>query len=251
MIALTKQYAPAAWQMGSAFTPGLRRKDLRVDKFTAESPSQQASLYRYYDEDGMLIYVGITERGVIRNHEHASFKEWWPFVASQQVEHFPTREIALANERITIQTYRPPFNKQHNIDYDVLHSIYMQAREAGEVYHPFRTLDVMQGGKRLDVKCEMVGSLGQHRDVALRPAFEDTEIVGAIRLKGSAPVYLGGSGEHIAKIKEKAKCGVLVYLRARLDYEMEVPKGDWILTVHLDTSTKPARVLIDKAVVAS
>ncbi len=72
------------------------------------------SVYLYYDEHDVLIYVGITARGIRRQQEHNSDKEWWPIVKHQMVEHYPTRAAALARESFLIGRYRPPFNKAQN-----------------------------------------------------------------------------------------------------------------------------------------
>lgn len=36
----------------------------------------RTSLYRYFDDGGALIYVGITGRGIARNVEHDKTKCW-------------------------------------------------------------------------------------------------------------------------------------------------------------------------------
>src|SRR5690349_21062741 len=72
------------------------------------------SVYRYYDEHGVLIYVGITKQGMGRNLQHNGRAEWWPYVVRQEVEHFDTRPLAAAREKELIRQFRPPFNKQHN-----------------------------------------------------------------------------------------------------------------------------------------
>jgi hypothetical protein len=72
------------------------------------------SVYKYYDSLGILIYVGITSRGVLRNREHNSDKAWWTHVASQEVEHFDNRLAALSRETQLIQQHFPPFNTQQN-----------------------------------------------------------------------------------------------------------------------------------------
>ena len=82
-----------------------------LDESTVPVPT---SVYRYYDQLGILIYVGITSRGVARNIEHNKSKVWWKYVARQSVQHFPTRAIALGVERRLIEKHRPPFNVQHN-----------------------------------------------------------------------------------------------------------------------------------------
>lgn len=72
------------------------------------------SVYQYYSSSGALLYVGVTDRGVRRLHEHAESKPWWPLTTGSTIEHFETRDEALAREKYLIQTYRPPFNHQHN-----------------------------------------------------------------------------------------------------------------------------------------
>lgn len=88
----------------------------------ATSPT---SVYLYYDEFGLLLYVGITARGVKRQREHNSDKEWWPLVHRQVITHYPTRTEALEVERLTITEHRPPFNVVHNPGHDVLRSNYL------------------------------------------------------------------------------------------------------------------------------
>lgn len=97
----------------------------RPSSIAHPSRSVGTSVYLYYDVNGTLIYVGITDRGVTRNREHNSRAEWWPFVASQEVEHFATRREAADRERELIRRYRPPFNKQHNIYYAEVRAEYL------------------------------------------------------------------------------------------------------------------------------
>lgn len=119
--------------LGLATTRNLRG-DVVTDIYLAttaiESPT---SLYLYYDSNGLLLYVGVTKRGVSRNHEHSATQEWWPFVARQEVEHFDTRREALVAEKATIQRLRPPFNKQHNPDHHLTREAYLTLREQGRL----------------------------------------------------------------------------------------------------------------------
>lgn len=68
------------------------------------------SLYRFYAEDGTLLYVGITSRGPERWRDHEEFRTWWSRVASSRVEHFPDRPAAATAELDAIRTEQPVYN---------------------------------------------------------------------------------------------------------------------------------------------
>lgn len=88
--------------------------------------AEPTSVYRYFDQRGQLIYIGITNRGTTRNGEHYRSKDWWPFVSKQTVEHFPDREAAHAREVELIERFAPPFNTQHNRDAAMLRAAYFE-----------------------------------------------------------------------------------------------------------------------------
>lgn len=89
------------------------------------------SVYKYYDRDGILLYVGITGRGSTRNSEHNKTKPWWQHVVRQSVEHFSTRERAQRRETDLIRKMAPPFNKQQNRDHAVAYETYFIRRSLG------------------------------------------------------------------------------------------------------------------------
>lgn len=89
------------------------------------------SVYRYFDSSGVLIYVGITGTATARNRQHNDDKEWWPWVAKQEIEHFPSRSEALGREKTLISQFRPPFNKVHNQHSAAIRTAYVAARQAG------------------------------------------------------------------------------------------------------------------------
>lgn len=72
------------------------------------------SLYRLSDTAGRLLYIGVADQWTRRVQDHAQSKPWWKEVATTTVEHFPTREAALAAEKVAIQTERPIHNIIHN-----------------------------------------------------------------------------------------------------------------------------------------
>lgn len=94
-------------------------------------PSATASVYKYFDKAGILIYVGITECGIARNRQHNESKEWWKFVHRQQIEHFQSRAVAHEREVQLIERFRPPFNKQHNKDHGAARRFYLDMTQAG------------------------------------------------------------------------------------------------------------------------
>ena len=70
------------------------------------------TLYRFFDPAGVLLYVGISHRAVMRWGDHGRVRPWWPEVASITVEHFADRKAARAAEVKAIQTESP----RHNMD---------------------------------------------------------------------------------------------------------------------------------------
>lgn len=81
---------------------------------TSENTSKPQALYRFYDADGELLYIGITSNPGARWKRHAGDKPWWTEVASTTIEHFGTREDVEVAERSAIRAERPKYNRQHN-----------------------------------------------------------------------------------------------------------------------------------------
>lgn len=67
-------------------------------------------LYRHFDADGVLLYVGITSSIPRRTAEHASRSHWSDDAVSMTWETFETREEALAAERLAIAAEKPLHN---------------------------------------------------------------------------------------------------------------------------------------------
>lgn len=72
--------------------------------------SQATTLYRFYDVDGRVLYIGIAMGVHCRWARHAQEKRWWQEVASARLEHFPTREAATEAERAAIADEEPVYN---------------------------------------------------------------------------------------------------------------------------------------------
>lgn len=99
------------------------------------------SVYLYRDDHDILIYVGVTSRQMRRQAEHNRSKDWWPYVAAQEVEHYGTRTEALAREAELIATRTPPFNVSLNVDHDAMRTAYLAFRESADAHSdPVKTL---------------------------------------------------------------------------------------------------------------
>lgn len=73
----------------------------------------KATVYRYFDKYGILLYVGFTVSGPKRKLAHAGQAQWWSSVATATFAHYRSVTAALAAERHAIETENPIWNKMH------------------------------------------------------------------------------------------------------------------------------------------
>lgn len=66
-------------------------------------------LYRHFDKNGALLYVGISLSAFGRAAQHRMGSRWFNAVKSMTIEAFPTRKAARRAEIATQQTERPLF----------------------------------------------------------------------------------------------------------------------------------------------
>jgi predicted GIY-YIG superfamily endonuclease len=71
-----------------------------------------AYVYRAFDAEGLLLYVGCTKNVATRLVQHRSQSTWTPYLDHYTSEFYPDRESALAAEAEAIRTERPFFNCQ-------------------------------------------------------------------------------------------------------------------------------------------
>lgn len=74
---------------------------------------RHCALYRHYDDDKILLYVGITESLEPRTSGHARSSEWVQYASHATAEWFDTREEASAEEKKAVETETPIFNRQY------------------------------------------------------------------------------------------------------------------------------------------
>ena len=68
-------------------------------------------LYRHFDADGDLLYVGISSNWLSRLIQHSRQSEWYAQIASVTIEKFDSREEAREAEEKEIRSKCPPYNK--------------------------------------------------------------------------------------------------------------------------------------------
>lgn len=68
------------------------------------------AVYRLFNLDGALLYIGITDNPKRRFAQHAQDKGWWYLVVRWVVEWYPNRDAALAEEARAIREEVPAYN---------------------------------------------------------------------------------------------------------------------------------------------
>lgn len=69
----------------------------------------QTALYRHFDIDGRLLYVGISKNAVQRLSQHTS-SPWMQKIRTVTVEMCQSREHALEAEALAIRSEKPAYN---------------------------------------------------------------------------------------------------------------------------------------------
>lgn len=76
----------------------------------------KTALYRYFDGDGVLLYVGISANPFkrISARSYDFWCPWWTEIRTMEIEWFCSLDEAQKAERDAIKTGRPLHNKLHN-----------------------------------------------------------------------------------------------------------------------------------------
>ncbi len=75
-----------------------------------ENRSREHTLYRLYDAEDELLYVGISFMPDHRFEQHRREKHWWVEVDRRELETFPDRKSAEDAERKAIREENPVYN---------------------------------------------------------------------------------------------------------------------------------------------
>ena len=72
--------------------------------------AQRTHLYRHFDKDGRLLYVGISLSALSRLAQHREHRHWFDAIARVEIQSYPTRQAAREAERESIRKERPEYN---------------------------------------------------------------------------------------------------------------------------------------------
>ena len=72
----------------------------------------QPALYRFLDQDGALLWVGVSANPFARLASHLAAKGWRDEIAHVEIQRFPDRAAAEQAETLAIETERPRHNVQ-------------------------------------------------------------------------------------------------------------------------------------------
>lgn len=131
--------------------------------------ADRTALYRYYDDAGGLLYVGISSDPDQRRDEHAvtAADTWYPLATSRRVGWFDTRKEAEEAEKLAIRQEAPRFNSRFNRRRDPL----------------LRAKDVAREGRR---QRKGIGRKSNHTDfivARIRDQIESGELAPGARLE--------------------------------------------------------------------
>jgi hypothetical protein len=79
------------------------------------TPEAQHVLYRHWDKDGQLLYVGMTNNPPRRLTSHRAKAEWWAQVSWTSYQKFSSRPALKAGETRAIKTENPRWNIQERV----------------------------------------------------------------------------------------------------------------------------------------
>lgn len=79
----------------------------------APPQDDEHALYRFFGEDGALLYIGISIHPFARMGQHRGDKSWWGEVVSVTIERHPNRCAVLDAERDAIRLELPRYNVVH------------------------------------------------------------------------------------------------------------------------------------------
>jgi predicted GIY-YIG superfamily endonuclease len=90
------------------------QKDAAI-KLLAKLDAVPTALYRHFDKNGTLLYVGVSMTVTTRMSQHEVAAPWIRQVATITLDWFGSRSNALLAEEFAIKTEKPLYNVTHNL----------------------------------------------------------------------------------------------------------------------------------------
>jgi len=155
----------------------------------SNSSNNSQALYRFFDNNNNLLYIGISKAFVNRLNAHSFTAEWFFRASYVTIEHFETRQQVESAEKHAIKSELPKYNKAHNPNYEShlvhwrklkngladldnkddhrmlfsLMSEYLQhLKYADSVIYSLREIDKYWGG----IECELCRQISTNRQYA-------------------------------------------------------------------------------------
>ena len=95
-----------------SFPGGSVRKTIRVSR--KDSLYKTYTLYRAYDEEGTLLYVGQSMSTFSRIGQHSKTASWFKYCDTISIQRYETKEHINSAERLAIYIEKPIFNITHS-----------------------------------------------------------------------------------------------------------------------------------------
>ncbi len=92
----------------------LIREAIMENSISIQSPTQKIALYRHFDADNQLLYIGISLSAIDRFDDHIKTSEWAFESVRMESQWFESREEALVAEKEAIKNEHPKHNKTHS-----------------------------------------------------------------------------------------------------------------------------------------
>jgi len=138
----------------------------------------RTALYRHYDAEGRLLYVGVTDCLTERDKQHASKSVWHKDVARTDTEWCLSRDHAFALERVAIEYERPLHNVQFSAE-----AADRRAAQAGDFGPIFRIWSQMSD-LAADLKVPYMTAVSWFQRGSF-PAKRDLDLIEAARNRGA------------------------------------------------------------------
>ena len=108
-----KDEAPARDTPSPSLEPEVAAPSRQPEKATSSQRRCTVALYRWFNAEGQLLYVGISNDPIRRTDQHMADKDWMRDAIGSTLEWFPSRRSAFKAEKEAIRAEKP----LHNIAY--------------------------------------------------------------------------------------------------------------------------------------